>query len=401
MRPLLPVCALLVACTASPASQAPPTLGEPELVVPGDALPEGLEPQDSNNNLDVVDHDGALFLAFRTAPTHFASASTELHLLRSDDDGASWTREATFAQGTDLREPRFLSWQGALHLYYAVLGDDPTDFEPQGTERSRRGADGSWSTPGPAFDGDFVPWRARAVGDRAEIVGYTGGSAVYDFDALPAIELRWLASHDGEDWSAAHGEDPVVRVGGGSEADIAHLADGRVVAVVRNEAGDAEGWGSDVCRGEASAPADWTCARDPKKYDSPLLFVQEDPDGRERVWLVGRRHLSETGNYDLSADGVDLSGLSHASATLENQVAYWNEAKRCSLWEVEPDALTVRFVLDLPSAGDTCFPSARRLDATTWELWNYSSAWWEDEDRTWLEGQLGETFIYRVALVFP
>ena len=33
----------------------------------------------------------------------------------------------------------------------------------------------------------------------------------------------------------------------------------------------------------------WTCAHDPKKYDSPLVFVQDDT-----VYLIGRRNLTET-----------------------------------------------------------------------------------------------------------
>ena len=58
--------------------------------MPGDSLP--LVPQPANSNLDVISFDGAVFLAFRTAPTHFASADTELHVLRSVDE-ETWTHE--------------------------------------------------------------------------------------------------------------------------------------------------------------------------------------------------------------------------------------------------------------------------------------------------------------------
>ena len=42
-------------------------------VIPSARLPDGLELGAANNNLDVVRHtDGFVYLAFRTAPHHFA-----------------------------------------------------------------------------------------------------------------------------------------------------------------------------------------------------------------------------------------------------------------------------------------------------------------------------------------
>ncbi|NCG18971.1 MAG: hypothetical protein GWP91_08165, partial [Rhodobacterales bacterium] len=54
---------------------APPLV--PELlgarqVVPGVGLSAEVVPQPANNNLDIAWHNDRLFLAFRTAPTHFA-----------------------------------------------------------------------------------------------------------------------------------------------------------------------------------------------------------------------------------------------------------------------------------------------------------------------------------------
>jgi len=55
-------------------------------------------------------------------------------------------------------------------------------------------------------------------------------------------------------------------------------------------------------------------------------------------------------------------------------------------------------VLDLPSAGDTCFPSILGQDGD-FEVWNYSTDP-NFPDTTWLEGQRGETNIYRQTLRF-
>ena len=74
--------------------------------------------------LDIVLHDCRLFFAFRTAPSHFASPDTVLYVISTDDPAQkSWTFERRFYLGTDLREPRFLSWNGRLFLYFAVLGN--------------------------------------------------------------------------------------------------------------------------------------------------------------------------------------------------------------------------------------------------------------------------------------
>lgn len=378
--------------SGSTASPATPHL-EDDLVqvVPGSGLPSEVTVQPSANNLDIVEHNGAFYFAFRTAPSHFASAETTLYILRSDDR-ITWTHESTIFMETDLREPRFLSAGDELQLFFAKLGTSSADFEPGGALVTTRGADGTWSAPADLHDdGDtFIPWRTRWFGDRAMMVGYRGGGDVYDFDELPAIEIYWLGSNNGRTWDDwVPGSGPVL-VGGGSETDLAFTPDGAVVAVVRNEAGDDDGWGSKICRGEPDALADWTCAADRRKYDSPLVF---EHDGR--IWLIGRRNMTDSGEYDLQ-----MRDLDHADQSIAYQLAYWNEPKRCSLWEVDPTALSVEHVLDLPSRGDTCFASILALGGDRFEVWNYSSPV-DGPDVSWLEGQTGETYIYKQTLVIP
>ncbi|HCH66400.1 MAG: hypothetical protein CL927_09765 [Deltaproteobacteria bacterium] len=393
---LISVGSVVVACggTGKDSASGP---AEPHLqddlvqVVPGDGLPASVVVQPSANNLDIVEHDGAWFFAFRTAPNHFASAETELHVLRSTDR-ETWSHETTLFLATDLREPRFLSSGDTLQLYFAKLGTSSTSFEPGGALVTTRSPDGTWSEPADLFDaGDtFIPWRTRWVGDRAMMTGYRSGSEVYEFDGLPSIEVYWLGSTDGStwhDWTAGSG--PVL-VGGGSETDLAFTNDGAAIAVVRNEAGDEVGWGSKICRAEADALDRWTCTHDPRKYDSPLVFAHGG-----RIWLIGRRNLTETGAYDL-----EMRDLDHAAQSLTYQAAYWNEPKRCSLWEVDAQALTVSHVLDLPSRGDTCFASILPLGGDRFEVWNYSSPV-DGPDVSWVEGQTGETFIYKQTLVIP
>ena len=123
-------CLCVAACSGSPAAvgpEPPPILGATTQIAPGPGLPR--EYQDlrtalaarSNNNLDVVRHQGRVYLASRLSRDHFASPDTSL-LVFSSSDEQSWDFEARFTLGTDLREPRFLSYRGRLFLYFAKLG---------------------------------------------------------------------------------------------------------------------------------------------------------------------------------------------------------------------------------------------------------------------------------------
>lgn len=358
------------------------TLLETEAILPGPGIPEGVVQQDSRNNLDVVEHEGKIFFAFRTAPSHFASAQTMLYVL-SSSDGQSWEEELSLNQQTDLREPRFLSYEGRLFLYFAVLGDQPTDFEPQGMEVSEYLGPQNWTTPVSSYLPGFIPWRARVVDGQASLIGYVGGENIYDVNGEP-ITIHLLTTTDGVNWAGWLPDQPVVATGGGSETDWVELADGRLLAVSRNEAGDETGFGSKICVAAAGDWGNWDCVGDPKKYDSPLLFQQNG-----RVWLVGRRNVTETGNYDLGRSDLEMEQQS-----LTYELDYWTRPKRCSLWTVDPDAQSVQWVLDLPSRGDTCFPSMLpRADGTV-DIYNYSSPL-EGPDLSWNEGQSGATYIYR------
>ena len=69
-----------------------------------------------------------------------------------------------------------------------------------------------------------------------------------------------------------------------------------------------------------------------------------------QIYLIGRRNLTETGNYDLMQ-----RDLSHVAQTTAYLGAYSQQRKRCSLWSVDPRELGVTLIEDLPSRGDTCF----------------------------------------------
>jgi hypothetical protein len=401
--PLLLACCslpLIAGCSdpVLPITSSGAVVSEPEVLVEIGASFAGVDPQNANNNLDVISFQGRTFLAWRTAPTHFASEDTVLHIASEGPDG--WRLEGSFTQGTDLREPRFLALGDRLFFYFAVLGTDPFAFEPQGMMVSEYHGQHDWDEPDWLYDEGFIPWRAKVENGKAYLIGYVGGENIYEVNGEP-IRVHFLTTEDGRTLEPVVAGQPVVQEGGGSETDFTFLEDGALVAVTRNEAGDTEsGWGSKICRAEAGDLGSWTCKSDKRKYDSPLVFQHAG-----EVWLVGRRNVTETGHYDLDQDDLPAK-----DQTEEYLIEYSFNPKRCALWRVDEAELTAEHEVDLPSRGDTCFASQLPKDDASVTIFNYSNlldgandcnAWPDDcSDVSWFVGQGQPTMIYRVDVTF-
>jgi len=361
---------------------------ETRRIVPSPGLPREVSLGASNNNLDAVRHsDGYVYLAFRTAPHHFANPDTAIYVVRSRDE-VTWAFEARFALGTDLREPRLLSLGDKLFLYVSRLGKDAFAFQPHGMSVAERGAGGEWSTLEPMGPAGLMGWRVRRLGDVPVFLIYSGGESIYDLNK-PDLKVELWKTSDGRTWVPYDASHPVVYAGGGSEADCVLGDDGTLYGVIRNEAGDGTGWGSKVCRAPAGNAAAWECRSDSRKYDSPFMFWH---DGE--AYLIGRRNLNGTGEYDL---GV---GPGWMLRTIWNQVNYSLSPKRTALWRYVQGQDRFAWVLDLPSRGDCCFHAV--LDGPAPDervVYDYSCAL-DGPDVAWLSGQRGKTFIFRHVLKF-
>jgi hypothetical protein len=400
MRALAVAVVLAVAiggCASGDAIVPAPLIEDTAQVVPGAGLPPEYTSVagPSNNNLDVVRHDGRVYLATRNAPDHFASPDAKIFVFSSPaGDEQTWQFESRFTTGAhDLREPRLLSFKGRLFLYYARLAPNTGIFDPQGMSVSEMTAPGAWTPPADLYRANekYIPWRTQVHGGRAYLTVYRDGQRIYDFSGLP-MDIELLVSDDGLDWRPVDPARPVVSSGGGSETAFAFDAAGDLYAVIRNERGDeAFGWGSKICRAKKSDLAAWTCKPDPKKYDSPVVFAH---DGR--IFLVGRRHVSDSG--DFSQDVTEPWSL---PSTINNLIAYSSRPKRCALWQVDRVTLTVKHLTDVPGWGDTCFPSLidDPTDPQRRILYNYSSPL-DGPDLNWIDGQRGETRIYRTRFRF-
>ncbi len=356
------------------------------VVAPSSNLPPEVVSQMAHNNLDIIWFEDRLFFSFRTAPNHFASPETTLYVV-STTDHKTWRYEGVFNEEADLREPRFMVFDGRLTLFYARLGTDALSFEPGVTKRTQYRGPGVWSAPEVVFEPGFIPWRIKHRDGQAYLMGYTGGEHIYSGEE-GELQVRWLRSEDGETWAPVSGDGIILR-GGVSETDFAFLESGAVVIVSRNEAGDAGGFGSRVCRAEAGAYDSWRCADDLRKFDSPHVFRHGSS-----VYLIGRRNVTETGYFDLGGDGP------LPQRRLANLADYWVRPKRCALWRVDVERLTVTHLLDFPTAGDTCFASTVPVGPHQRLMYDYTSPP-DSPDTVWMDGQHGPTHIYRTTLLFP
>jgi len=356
-------------------------------VVPSEGLPKGAQVESANNNLDVTRHsDGRVYMAWRTAPDHFAGPDTIIQVVSSEDE-RTWRLEKRIALRTDLREPRLLSWRGSLFLYVSRLGSNRWRFEPQGVMMTEKRADGSWSDLEAIGLPGYIAWRTRIENGQPYMTAYLGGESIYRFDGQP-MHVDLLTTQNGRDWTPVDPGHRSVYVGGGSEADFTLDDAGRLFAVIRNESGDATGFGSKVCSANPEKLSDWRCRSDPRKFDSPYMFRMHD-----EVYLVARRNVTRDGSYD-------KLGVSQFLRNIRNQLSYITTAKRCAIWRVDRASQRVAFVMDLPSRGDTCFPAVlptEREDQVA--IYNYSSAI-DDADVPWSVGQRRPTYVYRHLLSF-
>src|SRR2546425_5406 len=162
-------------------AQAPGvTLSDLRQVVPGPGMPPEARIMRSNNNLDLARHDdGRLYFAFRSARTHFAHPACRFYVMASDDDGENWQLEAKIKRGRDMREPRLLSWNGRLFLYFFEAGRTTWKFEPNGIFACERRPDGMWTEPVQISPPGYVVWRTKVVNGVPYMTAYSGGANQY------------------------------------------------------------------------------------------------------------------------------------------------------------------------------------------------------------------------------
>ncbi len=363
-----------------------PILSEPYWVIPSEGLPSEVELQPSNCNVAIAWFEERLFMAWRTAPAHFASPYTRMYVVSSADYGVSWEYETEIFLETDLREPYLISFKGNLILTFFEAGSHPLAFEPVRMWRCFRTGFGEWSELETWGEPEEVPWAYQVHKGRLWLTSYLG-----EHYSGGDIDVRFHVSDDGFDWEPAGGGDPVVYTGGVSEVGFEFDSGGNLWGVTRLEDGDDTGFGSHVVTAPAGDLSAWEfpSKADPERYDSPRMFRHG-----EDIYLIARR--DPLGPYDRGWD--NLPPLVKKLAYL---AIYSLTPKKTALYRIDTDARKVEWILDLPSAGDTSFPSILRIGRDSFLVANYTSPL-RFEHRSWLAGQISPrgTRIYLIRIDF-
>jgi len=354
-------------------------------VVPGPGLPPQVKCLRSNNNLDLIRFEGRIFLAFRTAATHFAGTQTRLYIV-STLDQQKWDYEAEVFLGSDMREPRFLALGNKLMFYFFQAGKNPFGFSPRHILAMERRAAGDWTKPlvPRGVEDGCVLWRSKTINRRPYLTVYCGEGEYTGGNQKLGIYL--LTTRDGYQFEPVDSGRPLI-ARGGSETDFELDQRGDLYGVIRNEAGDGKSWASKVCKADAGNLSDWHCKDTEYKPDSPLVFKHDD-----EIYVLGRRSL----------DGAFDKGdrwLPKSTQSLYYLARYWWTKKRTALYKIDKQSLKLELLLDFPSKGDTSFPGLIQLDDNRYLMYNYSSLP-EGKDRVWMSGQLHKTFIYSTVISF-
>src|SRR5436190_952798 len=395
-RPMAPRVVILVAVVASlalpaGASAVPvPAMTPPVTVVPSPGLPADVQVDHSNANLAVAYFRGRVFMVFRTAKWQIADDNARLYVVSSVDQ-VHWRFEGKFAYGRDLREPRLFVWKKKLFLYFALLGSNAAAFEPGGEMATRWIAPGKWVKPRRILpQPDFIAWAVKAHRGKAYMSGYTGGGGTFQPNPPPKY-VYWLTTTDGWNWKPIDPARKIVYTGQCGETDFAFMPDGSLVTACQTEEVDKLGWGAKVCTAPARELALWTCRGDPRRLDSPFVFVYQG-----YAYVIARRQPNFGGNYDL---GLPKTPDTDPEFVLYDGT-YAATTKRCSLWSIDTKTRTFTPLFDVPGVGDTCYPEMIRQPHGQFLVYNYTSPL-DGSDPPWGTAlTVGDTLIYRMTLQF-
>ncbi len=362
---------------------APPWLSDAKILVSGAASESDDCRKDicrHNENTDLINYQGAIFLVHRTANSQILGPNSALHIYRSTDGGGSFQETALIAapleqvnpdnpldtMGRDLRDPHFYVVAGKLHLKALVrlpiMSLRDSDVDTIAVDASSD--DGvSWTKLTPIGPPTWSFWRIK------ESKGVFYNAAYEDGDK----SVYLFASKDGATWEKGAkvydiAEDTPL------ETELTFMPSGKLLALVRMDGTDEELLGSQgrlrtkVCW--ASPPYDsFDCPAelDGQRLDGPLSFFH---DGR--LFVVARKHLGES------------------------------VKKRTALFEITGDldggALAIKEWGELPSAGDTSYAGVATIDDTHALVTWYSGEL--DRDEAWTFGLFNITDIWQGTIDF-
>ena len=161
----------LAACSSRPESivPTPPWLSEARILVQGDGATNAdcrFGVCQHNENTDLVNYGGAIYLVHRTAQSQVLGPNSSLRIYRSDDQGATFSLVTILPapMDRDLRDPHFYKVNGDLYIKaltrLPVLSSRDSDVQTLAVE-THTGDGRSFSPLVPIAPAEWSLWRVQ------------------------------------------------------------------------------------------------------------------------------------------------------------------------------------------------------------------------------------------------
>jgi hypothetical protein len=322
-----------------------------------------------NENTDLINWKGAIWLVHRTAKSQILGDDSALHVYKTTDGGAHFKETAWWPAptGRDLRDPAF--YIVGDELYMKALTRLPvTSARDSFVETITVGyhtRDGvKWDElPAQLAPTEWSFWRVK------EHDGVYYSAAYHDGDTSVAL----FSSTDGVNWTQGPDvlnspEDTPL------ETELQFMPSGALLALGRMDGTDQELLGSEgrlrtkMCW--AVPPYDKFDCRDEldgQRLDGPVSFFW-----RKRLFVIARKHLG--------ADGRKRTALFELTGNFDG------------------GPLAIRELHELPSAGDTAYAGVATVDST-----RMLASWYSGDrvlDQTWIIGILDASDIWQGTIDF-
>lgn len=304
---------------------------------------------------DAVKWQDMYYLVYRSAPNHNDHDSQLI--VAASPDTTTWTTIATLTHDEDVRDPKLFVVGDKLTLY--ALKNVASIANPYTTIAAVSSDGRTWSEWKNVDPENWVYWRPKTPDDGKTWYA-TASEMGFHNTAL-------FGSADGLHWGKIS---TILDSEENNEVAISFISDGRLMSVAR-----AAGPRPDIFRGSEGASTmigvsdaylqDWSFQRSyVTRLDGAALFSVED-----RLFGVGR--------YEPQREGL----LTSAGSAFNR--------KRTALFLVTPSELI--YLSELPSAGDTSYPSVLQVDEHIY-IFYYTSP--PDRDYPWILGLYLPTSIY-------
>jgi len=321
-----------------------------------------------NENTDLLDFGGAIYLVHRTALSQILGPNSSLRVYRSTNGGQSFDLRAVLPapEGRDLRDPCFyvigdkLALKGLTRLPVVSSRDSNVDTITVGSTSDDGGM--TWTPFAPLGPETWSFWRVRQFGGTYYAGAYEDGDK----------SLKLFSSADGLAWTAGaviYG----VAADTPLEPELVFMPSGRLLVFFRLDGTDDELLGNvgrlrtGVCWAMPPYPS-FDCPQilDGVRLDGPVAFFHGG-----RLFVIARKHLIEAAMRKRTA-------LYELGGTLEG------------------GHLTVAELGVFPSAGDTAYAGVADVgDDRLLATW-YSSNLLLDE--SWFRGILDASDIWQTTL---